>query len=426
MKGPNPVTAVIVGAGHRAMIYASYARLHPDKLRIAGVVEPDDERRQLAAELYGLEPASCFRSAEEAAARPRMADAIINGTMDRQHIATTIPFLEAGYHVLLEKPIGVSMEEIIRLQECARRCSRIVMICHVLRYAPFYTAVRQALKDGEIGEIVNVQTAEHVSYHHMAVSFIRGKWANEAECGSPMLMQKCCHDLDLISWLNGDTFPQQVSSLGGLVYFRSERAPAGAGTRCLKDCAIEHACMFSAAKHYLLQNWWGFYVWPNEHLGSAMSQEEKHRLLKEESPYGRCVWHCGNDVVDRQSVLIGFANGSTATHNMVGATTRPCRTLHIIGTEGEIQGVMEDGRFLIRRPSFRTASGYTEREVVLNVSGDHHGGGDLLLVQDFVRVLQGEAPSISCTALEQSIYGHAIGFAAESSRKTGTVEKLPF
>jgi predicted dehydrogenase len=258
----------------------------------------------------------------------------------------------------------------------------------------------------------------------MAVSFIRGKWGSEAKCKSSMLMAKCCHDLDLITWLAGDARPSKVSSFGSLMQFRPEKAPAGAGRRCLTDCKIEETCPYSARKHYLDMGRWGFYVWDNYHLGVRMSEEEKLESLRTVNPYGRCVWHCDNDVVDHQSVMIEFNSQATATHNMIGATSRPCRILHIIGTRGEIQGVMEDGYFYLRQFNPVKGREYTERKIELDVANDSHGGGDLLLVEDFVRVLRGEKPSISSTSLEQSIDGHRIGFAAERSRRSNSQVEL--
>ncbi|MDF2718256.1 MAG: oxidoreductase, partial [Paenibacillus sp.] len=133
--------------------------------------------------------------------------------------------------------------------------------------------------------------------------------------------------------------------------------------------------------------------------------EERIESLRTDNPYGRCVWKCDNDVVDHQSVVVEFEDGSTASHNMTGGTSKPCRSIHLIGTFGEIQGVMEDGYFVIRRPDPRAGHEYTEERIELNVSKDMHGGGDLRLVEDFVRVVRGEKPSISSTALEESIYG---------------------
>lgn len=419
------MTAVVVGAGNRSLVYASYASKHPEELRIVGVVEPDVSRRRLAAERFGLPPEACFSTVEElTAGGTRLADAAINGTMDELHVETTVPLLRAGYHVLLEKPIGITEEEVETIRQEARRNDRIVMVCHVLRYAPFYRAIKERLVEGEIGEIVNIQTAEHVSYHHMAVSFVRGKWNSKEKCGSSMIMAKCCHDTDLLSWLAGDAKPVKVSSFGSLMQFRPDKAPEGSGTRCLVDCRIEDSCPYSARKNYIEQGLWKSYVWPNWHLGSRPTEEQLAESLRTDNPYGRCVWRCDNDVVDHQSVIVEFDSGATASHNMIGATSRPCRIIHIVGTKGEMLGVMEDGEFVVRTHDARKGREYAEEKVKIDVAGDNHGGGDLRLVHDFVRVLRGEQPSISTTSLDQSIDGHRIGFAAERARVSGCIVHL--
>jgi len=147
--------------------------------------------------------------------------------------------------------------------------------------------------------------------------------------------------------------------------------------------------------------------------------EQKIELLKGDSPFGRCVWKCDNDVVDHQSLVIEFEDGATATHNMVGGSSRPSRAIHLIGTNGEIQGVLEESKFVIRHIDPRPGHEYSEQVFDLNVGGDMHGafgghaGGDLRLVADFLRVVRGEAPSISTTNVEDSVNGHLIGFCAD-------------
>ncbi len=422
------LTAIIVGAGHRALVYASYAQHHPDELEIVGVADPTDLRREQARQRFGLTPAQCWQSADELAALPKRADFIINGTMDNQHVRTSVPLLKAGYDLLLEKPFATSEAELWELVQVARKHGRKVSICHVLRYAPFYAAIRQEVINGTIGTILNVQAVEHVSYHHMGVGFVRGKWARKDGCGSSMLMSKSCHDLDLIAWMKSGVAPVQVSSVGGNFQFRPDKAPPGAGTRCLVDCPIEPTCLYSAKKHYIDHpERWGFYVWhPLEHIAQP-TLEDKIASLKGDNPYGRCVWKCDNDVVDHQSVAIGFSDGCTATLNMIGGAARPTRSLHLVGTLGEIQGVMEDSKFVIRHIDPRPGHEYSEKVVDLNIGGDMtgaqggHGGGDLRLVADFVRTLRGETPSISATTLDDSISGHLIGFCADRSMATQTV-----
>lgn len=430
-SGSEPVTAVIVGAGNRGLVYASYAQDHPDELKIVGVADPRRLRRKHVAELYDLSPDQCFETAEEMAARPQMADAAINGTMDHLHIETTKPLLRRGYDVLLEKPFATDEEQMWDLLDTSTETGRLVVVCHVLRYTAFYRAIRERIARGEIGDIINIQTTEHVSYHHTAVAYVRGKWSHTDGERASMLLAKCSHDLDVIAWLKSGTPPRQVASFGSNMQFQPERAPEGAGERCLVDCEIEEECLYSARKHYIDHpNRWAFYVWEDlEHLDRP-TIEDKVESLKGDNPYGRCVWKCDTNVVDHQSVAIEFEDGTTATHNMIGGSARPSRGIHVIGTQGEIRGTFEDSRFVVDCIDPSPGREYAEEVVELDVSGDmhgafgSHGGGDMRLVQDFVRVVRGKETSISTSALHDSITGHMIGFAADRSMREGRIIDL--
>ena len=144
------ITAVIVGAGSRGMVYSGYALKHPDELKIVGVAEPSEYRRRRAAERFGLPPEALFESAEDLAEQPRMADVVINGTMEMHHVSTTVPLMAAGYHVLLEKPFATSEADMRRLLLASRESGRKLMICHVLRYAPLLQG-RQGARCGRTG-----------------------------------------------------------------------------------------------------------------------------------------------------------------------------------------------------------------------------------------------------------------------------------
>lgn len=420
-----PVTAVIVGAGHRGVGYATLALHKPDMLKIVGVADPDDLRRRKAAEKFGVPEENLYETAQEMAQVPQFADAVINGTMDLDHVPTALPLLEAGYDMLLEKPICPTREELLTLLETTRRTGRRLMIGHVLRYAPFYVAIRQRILSGVIGEVYAVHSTEAVSYHHMAVAFIRGRWAHRST--NPMLLAKCCHDLDLIAWYYSGIRPAHVSSFGSRTVFCEAAAPEGAGTRCLVDCEIEPECPYSAKKNYLEQRRWGMYAFePIEHIQDP-TDEDRERSLREDSPFGRCVYRTDGDVADHQSVIIEFENGATASHDMITGTAQPGRHVHIWGTKGEIQGFMENGSFIIRHPDAREGCEYSEETVDVNVTMDGHGGGDLRLVEDFVRAVRGEERSISSTEILDSIYGHLIAYAADDAmmqRKVVEIEDL--
>jgi predicted dehydrogenase len=419
----KPLTAVIVGAGHRGVGYSSYTFDHPDELQVVGVADPDPVRREAARAKFGFPSENCFETAADLATRPQFADVVINGTMDADHVPTALPLLEAGYDMLLEKPICPTKEELLQLQTTVRRTGRKVCIGHVLRHAPFYAEIRRRVAAGDIGTVITVNTTERVSYHHVAVAFVRGKW-NRKETSNPMMMSKCCHDLDLIAWMKSGIRPLLVSSLGGRMHFRPEMAPAGAGTRCLTDCPIEADCAYSARKHYLEQNLWGAYAWHClEYLGEP-TEADKIQSLSTDNPHGRCVWKCDNNVVDHQSVLVQFADGAIANHCLITGTAKPCRTIHLVGSLGELEGTMEDGTLVLRYPDARAGHEFTEEPIDLTVSGDGHGGGDMRLVEDFLRVVRGETPSLSTTTLNDSIYGHLIGFAADVAMEEKRVVEI--
>lgn len=421
----RPTTVAIVGAGHRSVTYARYALRCPDRMKVVAVADPNPLRREAVGKEHAIPEEMRFESYEQLASRPPIADAVINGTMDAMHYPSAMPLIEAGYHMLLEKPIARTEEEVRSLINAAKKRGRTVMICHVLRYAPFYATIKEMIAAGRIGEIVSVHTAENVSYHHMAVGYVRGRWRQTAT-SNPMLLAKCCHDTDIIAWLFSGVPAVRVASFGSLKQFRPENAPAGSGKRCLVDCKIEATCPYSARANYITQGLWSFYAWePIEHLGGGnATEEQKLESLRTDNPFGRCVWHCDNDVVDHQSVIVEFANGCTASHDMFGATSRPTRTIHIIGTEGEIEGDMEAGKLLVRKPHTERGHEYSEEPLEINVKGDGHGGGDSRLIEDFVRVLRGEEASRGVTRIEDSLTGHLIAFAADRAMNEHTVVEV--
>lgn len=429
MMENRPITAIIVGAGHRSFVYSELAKTNPEMLKIVGVADPNPIRRKKAMDYFGFKEDMCFENAEELAKKGKLADTVINGTMDEQHLETAVPLLDAGYDMLLEKPFAPNEEEMRQIVNCAKKNNSKVMICHVLRYTPFYYAIKERIVNGEIGDIINIQTTEHVSYHHLSTSYIRGKWANSDKCHTSMLLAKCCHDLDIIMWMMSETKPKQISSFGGKFQFKPENAPKEAGTICMKDCPLVDTCVYSTKRLYIDHpDRWAFYVWDALEGKKNVTIEDKIALMKSDSPYARCIYKCDNNVVDHQSVLINFESGATGTHNMVGGSAEPRREIHIIGTKGEIFGNFEESKFTVLKidpsPDAHNEECDVE-EVDLRVTGDMvgayggHGGGDERLAADFVKFIRGEKPSLACTSIFDSVAGHLSVYLADKSRENG-------
>ena len=407
----KPITAIVLGAGSRGSTYASYAKEHPDELKIIAIAEPRRDRLDALAEEVGVPADYRFMSWEDLLNQPKLADCAFICTLDDDHTAPALKAMELGYHLLLEKPMSNQEEECRQIADAARRTNRRLAVCHVLRYTPFYMTLKALIDQGEVGQVTTINQIENVGYWHQAHSFVRGNWRNSKET-SPMLLQKSCHDMDIILWLMGSRCTK-VHSFGSLRHFTPENAPEGAAARCL-ECPHTDTCPYSAPKLYLDMERTG---WPVDVITTDMSQEGRRKAL-EEGPYGRCVYHCDNDVVDRQVVNLEFENGSVATFTMTGLSADFFRELKIFGTEGQIRANMGTKEIVLHR--FGEEPKTIPVDMGLEASG--HGGGDYGIMADFLRILRegGE----SRTSAETSLQSHLICFAAERSRKEHIVVTL--
>ena len=407
----RPITAIVLGAGSRGSIYAGYAKEHPEQLQIIAIAEPRADRLAQLGEEVGV-PAECrFDSWEALLSQPKMADCAFICTLDDDHTAPAIKAMELGYHILLEKPMSNREDECRLIAETARKTGRALTVCHVLRYTPFYMTLKELIDTGEVGQVTTINQIENVGYWHQAHSFVRGNWRNSQET-SPMLLQKSCHDMDIILWLMGSRCTK-VQSFGSLGHFTSENAPAGAAKRCL-ECPHAETCPYSAPKLYLDMERIG---WPVDVITTDLSYEGRRKAL-EEGPYGRCVYHCDNDVVDRQVVNMEFENGGVATFTMTGLSSDFCRQLKIFGTKGQIQANMGTKEIVLHR--FGEEPRTVPVDMGLEESG--HGGGDYGIMADFLRILREGGESRS--SAEVSLQSHLICFAAERSRKENIVVVL--
>jgi len=408
----KPITAVVLGAGSRGSIYAGYAKEHPQELQIIAIAEPRKDRLDALAEEVGVPEAFRFACWEDLLSQPKLADCAFVCTLDDDHIQPALKAMELGYHLLLEKPMSNKEAECRVIAESARKTGCTLAVCHVLRYTPFYMTLKALVDQGEIGQVTTINQIENVGYWHQAHSFVRGNWRNSAQT-SPMLLQKSCHDMDIILWLMGSRCTQ-VQSFGSLGHFTPENAPAGAAKRCLDGCPHIETCPYSAPKLYMDMERTG---WPVDVITTNMSLDGRRKAL-EEGPYGRCVYNCDNDVVDRQVVNLEFENGGVATFTMTGLSADFFRELKIFGTKGQICANMGSKEIILHR--FGEEAKTIPVDMGLEASG--HGGGDYGIMADFLRILREGGESRS--SAETSLQSHLICFAAERSRKEHTVVTL--
>ena len=408
----EPVTAVVLGAGARGRVYADYAKAHPEEIRIVAVAEPKADRLARFARDYGVPEAACYTDWAELLAQPRLADAALICTMDHLHYAPCMEAIRQGYQILLEKPMSPSAAECAAMQRAAEEKGVVLAVCHVLRYTPFFSKIKQLIDGGAVGEVQVIEQTEHVCYWHQAHSFVRGNWRRKDE-SAPMILAKCCHDLDLLSWMAGAAC-RSLSSYGGLAHFTAEHAPAGAPARCLDGCPASESCPYYAPKLYLTENT----DWPTDTISVDMSLEARTEALRT-GPYGRCVYRCDNDGVDHQVVAMEFENGIAATLTMTAFTPRLTRTVRVMGTKGMIEGDLEQCTVTLQ-PFGGEAQTFSAEVLGANAYG--HGGGDVGLMHDFVLQVRGGGEGR--TSAKQSLESHLMAFAAEQARVSGAAVEL--
>ncbi len=403
----EPVTAVIIGGGLRG--YEAYApKANPGTLKIVAVAEPVEYKRNMCKERFGIAPENCFESYEELLSKPRMADLAIICTNDRMHVEPATMAVELGYHVLLEKPISPDAEEVYKIGRLAEKSDKVFSICHVLRYTKFYTKLKELLDSGKIGRLIHVIHSENVGYFHQAHSFVRGIWRRKDET-SPMILAKCCHDMDIFVYLIGSKC-KTISSFGDLSYFKKENAPEGAPMRCLDGCPVYDTCPYCAPKLYTtgimrdwdLENLFGIEDSSTESIVNALKTNQ----------WGRCVFHCDNDVVDHQSTCLEFENGVTVSFTMTAFSKENTRVMRFMGTHGEIVGDFDNNTITVKE--FATDN---VEEITIGPAPLGHGGGDAGLINAVISAIHGN--DTNKTSAQESVQSHMMSLAAEKSRIEG-------
>jgi predicted dehydrogenase len=407
----SPVRVVTIGAGARGSLYGEYALRNPGQMKVVGVAEPNVFRNDRHAQKHQIEDKYRFDTWEKAFQVPKFADAVVIATPDDLHYAPCMKALEMGYDILLEKPISPSEKECLDILRLAKKTNRIVAVCHVLRYSPYWIKIKEMIQNGVIGEVISMQHLEPIGNIHMSHSYVRGNWHNSKET-TPIILAKSCHDLDIIKWLI-DKPTQRVQAFGDLKWFRKENAPEGSTARCMDGCAVEAICPYSALRIYYRNRQWTHVL----DLPSERSQHGEHILEKlRTTNYGRCVYRMENDQPDHYVCNIQFEGGATVAFSMEAHISYEGRRTRIMGSKGDIAGDMKS----FVHTDFST--GKSESWVQENTDG--HGGGDFRLVADWLKAIAQQDPSLLSSTIDVSIESHLMGFAAERSRETYQVVDL--
>ncbi|KAJ3299176.1 hypothetical protein HK104_009780 [Borealophlyctis nickersoniae] len=359
----GPVKIAIIGAGERGKVYGSFALDNPHLCEVVAVAEKSERRRKYFTKRHGGNIPHVYNDWRDLAKQPKLADAAVICLQDQMHAECIVALAAVGYHIMCEKPMAITPVDCATIAHAVLDAKVIFAVGHVLRYSPYNRALKNLLASGAIGDIINVQHLE-------------------------------------------DQKPVE----------------AGDATRCI-DCTYERDCPYSAPKLYLDQTRRDERGWPATVICDGVEPDiESINEGLRTGPYGMCVYEAPNDVCDHQVVNIEFEGGRTASFTMVAFTDLVCeRQTRIHGTRGEIIGdshTITISDFSTKNKTVVKPAG--EVEGIIGSSGGH-GGGDYGLMHAFVQAVKyGDESFVGCTPRE-ALLSHALVFAAEEARKSGTV-----
>jgi len=404
----NPIKVITIGAGSRGNTYSNYCKENLHQFQIVGVAEPHTIRRETFCKEHNIAQENCLHTWEHVFDRPKWADAVLICTQDNMHYGPAMAAIAQGYHILLEKPVSPSEAECFEIASAAEAAGVKVVVCHTMRYSPFFQKLKELLDGGIIGDIVSFAHLENVGNIHYSHSFVRGHWRNSVE-SSPMILAKSCHDMDMLQWLIGKKCIA-VSSFGSQKYFNSKNCPPSAPPRCTDGCGVD--CPYDARKIYLQQPEHAWMRTPA--VGHANPTDEDVEAALKTGPYGKCVFQTDNNVVDNQVTNMLFEDDVTVMFSMCGHTREISRSLKIMGTKGQLRAHTAYGSIYVY--DFLTC---TETEIFPDEKEGGHGGGDVGIMETFYQYLHDEIGKDQVSEAGISAQNHRLCFAAEESRVNG-------
>lgn len=402
----------VIGAGNRARKYLGCL---PEGVHVRCLVEPDPLRLRQTAARYGVPEGGCFSSPADFFSVSHRLDAVIIAAPDRLHVPLALRCVERGWPVLLEKPAASSESAYRSLLAASERKCVPVALCLEMRFHPYFRRIKELTVT--LGQLREIDHTEHIGPDRMAHTFVRGLWSRRADAG-PIFLSKCCHDADFIFWITGAELDGPVRSRGERSKFRASGAPSGAAYRCV-DCPLAASCAYSAVSLYLERGEWtdGFDV-PD---GESLEQVIRRELAS--GRYGRCVYHCDNNVYDIQEVT-----ATLTTHPVISSAAPPVISSEVerspIALTMRLDGTsLQEGRTTIIKGDTSTLTAdaghihvdYADGRVLDEDfsalrNAPLHAGADEALVRDFFTALS--AGCSPAATLASSFAAHRLCFLA--------------
>jgi predicted dehydrogenase len=379
----------IIGTGNRARLYALTAR-QVQGLEVTAITDKDPVRLQCFQREVAPDARICSNGSRELLSADDV-DAVIISTPEPFHRTLAEEAFAAGKHVLLEKPMALTMEDCRGIVRAREKADRVLQLGFVLRYCKFYQQIRQVIRSGEIGQIMAVEACEHLAVMHGA-SYMR-RWHRLSKNSGGFFLHKCSHDMDILCWLT-DSVPTRVFSFGDTRFFTPEKSRS---THC-STCEIKDSCRYRFG-------------------GEAVFLTEADKADPSANNHDLCVFTAEKDIVDNQVAIIEYRNGVKGTFSLQLFHFTTTRKIRVTGELGQIEGDLASNTARIL-----FADGRIREIDVIPDNDSAHNGGDFHLLREFRdNILHGTPPT---AGYAEGLISNAIALAVDRARLQGCVVNL--
>lgn len=383
----------IIGTGSRGVMCFGRLFEERDDCEVVALADTNRERMKVAAGMLEQSTPDLYDTAGEMVEKASV-DAVVVTTPDYLHSEHIITALEAGRHVLTDKPLATTTADCLAVAHKARETGRIVDMGFNLRHEIICKKIKALIDEGAIG---NIQVIDNRDYYYGGRTYM-ARWNGSYEKSGGLFCHKGSHDFDLLNWYNEAAVPVKVSAFAGVEVLTPDKLPfeldkgEKIGPYC-GVCSAFHKCpdRTDLSKNALFS-------------GAARQADGYNK--------DSCIFLNGRDTHDNGIAIVEYSNGVRASHWECFFTPASGRRFSIIGDRGHLDAELSQN---LIRVYPRHTSDHIDYNMSRPTGG--HGGADPEMVATFVANMK--AKRMPHASVRDGLLSVVIAEAAELSRREG-------
>ena len=371
----------LIGCGGRLRGVVGQVLKATDEAEVVALHDPNPKSIEAAKEKFNS--SAKVHDSVEALVQDADVEWVMIGSWNCFHAEQVIAAFNAGKHVFCEKPLALTVEDCLAMRDAWQKSGKNFTIGFTLRYSPHYQRIKEIIQSGKLGDIISMEFNETLGFNHGG--YIHADWRRKTEWAGTHLLEKCCHDIDLVNWML-ESMAVKTASFGGCDFFIPENEGHSARIGSNADGKEAYKTWNNRDKNVIQGN-----------IYSPFNDDK--------------------DILDNQVAIVEFANGVRSTFHTNCNCAIPERRFYICGTEGTMRADVIEGTIEVQRIGFET-----EIEDMSTEAKGGHGGGDHILGKSLADTMLKGTPSL--TSLDDGLKAAFTAFGMDEAQRTGKVVDL--